>query len=129
VSIQYRIDPTPARPTLTSLEAFCLAIIRGRKGRERAIGQRDLAEHLGTSERHARLVVTRLANIHAYPVCSSYDSRHGGYFWPRTEAELDKAIEQLDGHALSILRRRQALKRTLRQMRTRAEQPMLEAQG
>jgi hypothetical protein len=129
VSAQYLIDPTPARPTLTSLEAFCLAIIRGRKGRERAIGQHDLAEHLGTSERHARLVVGRLINVHAYPICSSYDSRKGGYFWPRTQAEVERLLDQLDHHARAIYRRRGRLKRALKHIRDRVEQPVLEVQG
>jgi hypothetical protein len=123
---QYLIPTEPPRPGLTDLESFALAILRERRGRAQAIGKEALAEHLGTPVRHARQVVKNLVEIHGYPVCSSYTSGHGGYYWALTEADIMDARRKYRRHALSLLVRDSCLGRTSKRMRNIVEQLRLE---
>jgi len=93
---------------LTEEEFSVFAVLRRRKGKERAIGKKELAKILGMDERMVRRVIKALIEEHGVPVGSDYVR---GYFIVAAPEEVEETYQTLKNHALSILKRAAVLKR------------------
>ncbi|MCE5335235.1 MAG: hypothetical protein LLG06_11690 [Desulfobacteraceae bacterium] len=90
---------------MTELEKRCLNILRARIGAEAAISYKDLAAAIGMSPRKVRAAVEGLINDHYLPICSSYDPRRPGYYWPAYPDEVADTCARLVRHGARIIRR------------------------
>ncbi|MEN6439447.1 MAG: hypothetical protein ABFD97_12810 [Syntrophobacter sp.] len=74
-------------PVITPLEKR-YSLIWYRRGKRNSIMYRELAVRLGAETRAIRNAVERLVTVHHMPICSSYDAKQAGYFWPVSQEEV-----------------------------------------
>lgn len=93
----------------------------GHRGWGRAIKREDLAGWLSVSVRAVKHMAedARLAGI---PLLYSTDATAGGLYLAETDREIEDGIDKLTRLAVSILRERRALKRALKEQRSKVEQ-------
>jgi hypothetical protein len=93
---------------MADIESRCLTEIRLRDS-GRPISFRVLAALIDEDERLVRRAVERLIRVHGQPICSSYDPKRPGYFWPRDRDELMDSYYRLMRHGVNIIRRARSL--------------------
>lgn len=87
--------------------------LHGHVGKDSAIGQAALAEKAGLGPRKMRDLIWELIVDLGKTICTRYGGRkQAGYFLPASQAEIDETVEVQKGHALKILRKISALKKT-----------------
>lgn len=96
---------------MTALERSCLDIIRVRIGAADAVTYQELATLLGVNPRKVRAAVEALVNEQQVPICSSYDPRRPGYYWPIDAAEVADTCARLVRHGARIIRRARCIDR------------------
>jgi|GEM_PF-6325635 len=94
---------------LTRVQKRCLAVIQRHRGRENPISYQDLAVIVGEHPRRVRAAVQKLIRRHRQPICSSYDPRSPGYYWPQTREEIEDTCTRLIRHGVRILQRARSI--------------------
>ena len=92
-------------PEITPLERQCYSLIWYRRGKANPITYRELSERLGADSRAVRNAVERLVTVHQLPICSSYDPKRPGYFWPVNREEVSETCSRLIRHGAAIIKR------------------------
>lgn len=121
--------PTPAPvPTsdLSDEDRAVLDVIRGHRGRARAIGLETVAYIAGVNERTVQDSIARLIEQHQMPIGSAV-KKPMGYYLIETEEELAESLSQLTHRITALARRIAALKQSttpivLKQMALELEQ-------
>lgn len=95
-------------PDMTNLHTELLRLIARRDSSD-PVSYQDLAVALGVNPRKIRQAVEDLVLIHHQPICSSYNSRRPGYYWPQTKEEIIDSGYRMIRHGVRIIKRGQAV--------------------
>lgn len=95
-------------PELTELQTDCLRII-GERDSSNPISYQDISVVLGVHPRKVRQAVEDLVMVHHQPICSSYNPKLPGYYWPQTREEIAETCGRLIKHGVSIINRAKAI--------------------
>ncbi|MHC1726525.1 MAG: hypothetical protein AB9866_11025 [Syntrophobacteraceae bacterium] len=95
---------------MTTLHTELLRLIARRDSSD-PVSYQDLAVALGVNPRKIRQAVEDLVMIHKQPICSSYNSRRPGYYWPRSKEEIIDSGYRLIRHGVRIIKRGQGILR------------------
>lgn len=93
---------------MTPEQAMVWGILRGQRGRARAVKQADLARACGVSVRVLQRILKELAEDHDKPIVSTCRAPQG-VFVPITEEEKEEYLGQLRARVSSLLRRAKAV--------------------
>ncbi len=94
-----------------ALEVVIADEIRQRRGREAAIGMRELAAACGVNSRLVQRFVKHLIEAHGEPIGSS-TVKPTGYYWLDHPDDVAAAVRQLEHRLVSLAVRIARLKKT-----------------